>query len=414
MISRFTSTFLLLGAALLTCSPTLAVNPIALDRDYQFGDDAVEGASADVDVTTTFSGFTADSANSASIGGNNDSFQDIEAFGNPFYRDVSDRPGIASGLGIEFDGDGDYLKGANLNDPSTSAASFAYDDDEGDPAANTPGPLNYSGIANRFLQFWVKPDSASQANDQTIVTDADQHGVRIAGGKWSMRYAGADFDSDVDVAFDQWSHVMVTRPLGAANGSRMYVNGEAVTAAGGGYNGGSIDNLVIGSNTSRDENNAFDGGTEEFFHGVIDNLSMWVIGDNTGDPGPPIGQDFGEFDLFADNDFIADIYAFDLLDLDQDGTANAAGDVAAFVAGWRSTQEFNGVQVGGLNTLANGDVNFDGITNLLDWSIINAASPTAGGLIMAALNGQGVPEPGSMLLLGVGLTLAVSNRNRRR
>ena len=35
-------------------------------------------------------------------------------------------------MGISFDGNGDFLRGANLNLPSTSAAAFANDDDFAD------------------------------------------------------------------------------------------------------------------------------------------------------------------------------------------------------------------------------------------------------------------------------------------
>ena len=94
---------------------------------------------------------------------------------------------------------------------------------------------------------------------------------------------------------------MVARPSGAAGGSQLYVNGNAVVAAGGGYNGGVTEELVVGSNTGRDANLAFIGGTGEFYHGLLDDLTLAVLGDNTGEG----GQDYGYFDFGVDNQFAA-------------------------------------------------------------------------------------------------------------
>ena len=40
---------------------------------------------------------------------------------------------------------------------------------------------------------------------------------------------------------------------------------------------------LSGANTSRDEFGSFNGGTEGFFKGLVDDLTMSVIGDNSSD-----------------------------------------------------------------------------------------------------------------------------------
>lgn len=365
-----------------------------LDRDYLFGEDGFELGSAGDLAGTIFKGarLTFDSFGSPDTG----DLQDLLVEGNPRYASVSDRPFFSGGVGIAFDGNGDYLRGSNLNLPATSAASFSNDDDPSD--IQIPGPNNYEGISDRYFQFWVKPDSASQARTQSLVMDTNQHGVRIVDGKWSMRYAGGDFDSTADVDFDAWNHVMLARPFGAANGSRMFVNGVLVSAAPGGYDGTATEELVVGSDTSRDASLNFTGGSGEFFHGVMDNLSMSIIGDNSSFG----GQDYGGFDVFVDNEFIArTLEGIDIADVNANGTISGNGtgladadDVTAFVEGWRAKKSINGVQVGDLVTRRNGDLNLDGITDLSDWIILNEANPAAGALTAAAIS---VPEPASLL-----------------
>ena len=74
-----------------------------------------------------------------------------------------------------------------------------------------------------------------------------------------------------------------------------------------------------------------------------------------------------------------------------DGTGLFAGDdVTAFVSLWQQA-----------NTPENpnpADLNLDGITNLLDWSILNAENPSMGAAILAAFAGQNVPEPSAIII----------------
>ena len=119
------------------------------------------------------------------------------------------------------------------------------------------GPLDYRGIVDRSLQFWVRPDSAS--GTQSLVADTNQHGVRIEAGNFSMRYAGMDYDSGVSVTPGQWQHIMLRsqNDLGI-----LYVDGVAVSAVAGSYDVSDTADLVVGSNTAGGENDFFfTGGT---------------------------------------------------------------------------------------------------------------------------------------------------------
>ena len=380
-----------------------------LDREYGLGDDSFENASIGsiVGSGTAFE-TTFDSFGTPSFG----DLQDLSVQGDPVYADVSDRPLYDGGVGVTFDGTGDYLIGSNLNLPDTSAASVNHDDDPS--GVSTPGPNNYAGIVDRYLQFWVKPNSAAQNQTQSVVLDSNQHGVRIENGQWSMRYDGRDFPTGVDVSFDQWSHVMVARPMGATSGSRMYVNGVFVGAAAGGYNGSATEELVVGSNTGRDGDLNFTGGTEEFFNGSLDNLTLSILGDNS-DLG---GEDFGSFEFALDNEFASDMLSsVGIADVNMDGSVSGDGtgpatsdDVTAFVEGWLFENEINGIRSGDLTSRMKGDLDFSGRTDLRDYAILNMANSALGTAIRDRLF---VPEPSSgtlMIAVAMGLLLIVRQR----
>ena len=94
------------------------------------------------------------------------------------------------------------------------------------------------------------------------------------------------------------------------------------------------------------------------------------------------GQDYGGFDVAVDNEFIAlNLGGIAPDDVNGDGTifGNGTGpatsdDVTEFVEGWLNQKVINGIQIGDLSTRRQGDLNFDGITNLADWSIGMLAS----------------------------------------
>jgi hypothetical protein len=427
------SVLLLLAIAISLASTreSSAAEAFPLDREYKFGDDSQESGIPSNDVGVNFGGsfYTFDS-----VGNPTDSqpgsYQDLTRFGNPKYAVVSDRPYFAAGVGIAFDGDGDYLRGDNLNDPASSKASIGYNDDPGNNPANTPGRNNYNGIFDRQFQLWVKPDPVDAANTnktQSIVMDSNQHGLQIVNGKWSMRYAGTDYTTNIPVdtsANNGWSHVMVARPAGSPGGSRLYINGQVVAAASGNYSAAAHEELVVGSNTSRDVSNNFNGGTANYFHGVLDNLTMTLIGHNTAQAGPPVGMINSPFSFGSDNEYAVNfLSAYSVGDLTRDSNVTGDGsglpssdDVAAFIANWEFEQTINGIRVGDINSRLHGDFDFDGFVGLSDWNILRTHHVDAAALNLGALlagNYIHVPEPATGTWLALSLAVLVGARTRR-
>ena len=364
------------------------------DRVYLLGDDPFEGASLGGSVTTTF--------DSAGQSGQNQ-LVDLTAVNSPTYVPITGRPDGGGGVGIEFDGSqSEYLRTDNLGFPEISFSSVG----------SGVGTINYTGIADRGFQFWVQP-AAGVSDAQSLVMDTNQHGARITdSGVFSMRYAGVDYDSTVTATPGTWFHVMVVRPDTAANGARLYVNGVAAAAAPGGYDDDFSD-LVVGSNTGGDST-TFTGGTEEFFSGIIDDLEMFVIGvsdPSDGEPpAPPV--DFGAFDFATDNAFAEFSLSGVLGDLDNDSTFDV-DDRDAFISGWMSTNEVNGLVIGDLNSYSLGDINFDGVTDIFDLAEFQSALRSSGLPVITAAELSAVPEPSSVILLA-GLAGACWSSRRRR
>jgi hypothetical protein len=363
------------------------------DRVYQFGED--EGGSNGNTVATTF-----DSKGASGM----DQLVDLTAVGGPVYRSYTGRPDGVNGLGIEFNGaQSQYLRGDSLNWPEESFSAIG---------GNFVGTLNYNGIADRGMQFWVRPGATGV---QSIVMDSNQHGVRInESGNFSMRYNNRDTDSGVPVTAGTWYHIMVVRPEGTGGGSRMYVDGIAVAADNLSDYAASSANLVIGSNTGGDDGLAggvgFTGGTEEFFTGLIDDMNMFVIGDNSSNAGPPPGMNWGDFDFATENAYAELVLSGQPGDVDNNGMLNQA-DKDDFIAGWMNEHLVDDVRVGDLNSLASGDLNFDGITDIFDLAIMQNALTGNGlsAITAAELHSSRVPEPAgalaAVLLLALGATI---------
>ena len=379
------------ATALLACSTAHASQN---DRDYQMGDDPAESASNGGTISVTFDSQGQTQSNQ---------LHDLVATGTPVYRSYSGRPDGNNSLGVELDGNSEYLRSSRLGLPDTTISSVQST------------TLNYSGMVDRGLQFWVRPAATTA---QTMVMDTNQHGARInADGNFSMRYGGVDYDSTTPVSNGTWYHVMVVRPNGPANGSIMYVNGIAVTAAPGGYDGSDTAELVVGANTGGDDGSeggvGFTGGTEEYFSGIIDDLQLFVIGESNEFAGEP-GVDYGDFDFAADNDYAAFELSGVAGDLDNSGVFDAA-DRSQFIDGWMDVNEINGVRAGDLETFASGDLNFDGITDIRDLAEFQTLLPLAGLAAITAAELTGVPEPTTAaLLLSAALATAASRQRRRQ
>jgi hypothetical protein len=401
------SLFLLLVVLLMAVSAPAAT----LDRNYQFGDDAGENGVPGDPVGVFIDAFILTFDSVGTLGASD--LQDLEVEGNPTYVDTASRPLARGGeVGIRFDGN-DYLAGENLNGPVNSRASIDYVDDDGNPA---PGPHNYRTVVNRGFQMWVKAGSAGLGNGQpqSLVVDSNQHGALISGdGTWLLRYAGADVDSGVGVDAN-WHHVMVARPFGptgASGGARMWVDGVALAAAAGGYDAAVRERLVVGANTSLDETGNFTGGTQEYFRGDMDNLSMFIMGDSSSDLGPPPGQDYGEFDFGVTNEFAASVLSGIAGDIDQDGDLDEA-DKSDFVTGWLNENLVGGIPVGDINTIRSGDLNFDGVTDLRDLTLFQSALRDARMAPISASDLAGVPEPAGMMMTLLGLLSLVATRRQ--
>ncbi|WP_425398956.1 LamG-like jellyroll fold domain-containing protein [Aeoliella sp.] len=355
-----------------------ALATITLDRSYQFGDPGTSDATlappsveqaANVGegnpMGFVFGGTT-------STGDDESPFVDLEVFGAT-YTSTAARPGASAGhYGAHFDGVNDYLRGQRLGLPSTSVNSI----DGG-------GPLNYSGISDRGLHFWANPSSAGSGTAQSLIADTEQHGVRISsGGTWVMQYNGVTVDSGEPVSFDDWSHVMLVRPYGSAGGARLYVDGIAIAAAAGGYDGSDLSPLVVGANSGDTP------GTADYFSGVIDDLELFVMGQATESP----FDDWGTFDYATDNHVAASMLTGIAGDVDQDGSLTPQ-DVDDFIAGFFQRNLVNGIQVGDITSIKQGDLNLDGFTNLDDAFLLHTA------LVANGMGGLGqfgftvVPEP---------------------
>lgn len=102
-------------------------------------------------------------------------------------------------------------------------------------------------------------------------------------------------------------------------------------------------------------------------------------------------------------------------DLNLDGVAGGADDLAAFVAGWRYN---NGTGTGTITSWKNGDVTHDGKTDVNDFLRFRSGLSAGAGAELSALMSSyvsgGVPEPSTvMLILGPAVMFALRFRCRR-
>jgi hypothetical protein len=151
------------------------------------------------------------------------------------------------------------------------------------------------------------------------------------------------------------------------------------------------------------------GGALQFtnhYTGVIDDLSIYVYGDNTALG----GQNWGAFDLFEDNDWIA--AQIDALpggqlvmgDVNRNGSVGDE-DIAAFAANWRRENRLVGAHsqltVGDWATWGWGDLDHSGVVDFHDWYLLRSAHPDGPNLSLAAAlaGAYAVPEPSSAAIM---------------
>jgi hypothetical protein len=392
----------LLLAAMLWAMP-LGVAVTFDNRFWSFGEDPLEGGGIG-DVVGSLNNSPANLDSAVDSAGPTGNYYDIQRFGDPRY--AAGKPG-SGGTSASFDGVDDFFRHQfSINLPARSWI----------PSVNNSS-VNQTGIASHGMQMWVRPDSTKQDALQDIITDTPEHGIYItADNDWGYFYDDVRRDTNVDVAFDTWSHVMTLAgfedPVGGhrnGNGA-MLVNGVAVGA----YLGAAeadLTELSIGANQAGDGN---------FYKGLIDDVHMFIWGDNRF-PAPygggVDGRDFGTLFLGTDNEWIAGqlntLGATDPGDANLDGSVSNA-DISTLVDNWGTQRLVGGVQVGDWVSRQDGDLNYDGVVDLNDAYMLNGRliATGAGALDFSVFTGgASVPEPATMIVLGVaGVAFALRRR----
>jgi hypothetical protein len=265
---------------------------------------------------------------------------------------------------------------------------------------------------------WVRPTGAAAVGRQDIISDTSQFTIFISAPDAGIRYWGMthgdpnvnDNDvivvSDSAVNFNAWAHVSQVSYSGDAV---LYVNGMAVTHT------TNNSDTTPEDDANNNYNFVFGAGVDKvsnFYAGEVDDWEFSVFGNNTGNAGPPLGQNWGNIDLAVDNDFIRQaLIGKPLGDVNRNGVTDAA-DLTLFKLNWLSEKTINGFRVGDLSTRDVGDLNIDGIVNLADAVILRNGLIAAGSGAAFDL-GDLVPEPGSMFLAVFGL-MSVAGMRRRR
>src|SRR5262249_43542397 len=155
----------------------------------------------------------------------------------------------------------------------------------------------------------------------------------------------------------------------------LLVNGVAVAASTATF-ASATTNLTVASNTA---------GTGAFYKGALDDLSIFLWGNNTGqnkDGSPPNGANWGTLNLGTDNEWIAAKLASmgvtNPADVNLDGVVSGSGtgpaasdDVTFFIQHWMNVRQVNNLTVGDWISRQNGDLNYDGRTDMLDAFILH-------------------------------------------
>ena len=417
-------TRVLASVGLLLAISASAEASVTNDRLYTLGDDSLEVASAGI-VVGSGPGNVSPSQTLDSEGPTG-AYVDVIVHGDPKYVSVSDRPGAAAnGLGASFDGTGDALTGFSVNAP----------DGFWDNATYFPSgyPRNYESIFAHGIQAWVKPNAATQNVRQDIVVDTLEHGFSInSSNNWALQFDDVLVNSTASVAYGQWTHVMqlsgfddLVRGRSSTAGA-LLVNGVAVAARGGVYETGNTQ-LAFASNQD---------ATGNYFNGALDDVRIFLWGNNVGQTNGgagPNGQNWGTLNLATDNDWIQQelasraallaVPSIPAADVNLDGHVNGNGtgsvatdDVSAFIAFWNYQRRVDDIQVGDWISRQNGDLNYDGRTDLADVFLLRRAliSLGSGSFSLSLLNSHFVPEPAAGFLAMIGMTLLAICTGQRR
>jgi hypothetical protein len=409
------------------------------DRIYRLGDDPTEAPGEGNQVDTNYDiGNTADSEY-VDLAGTFYAYHDlyssaVDAVGNPgalpgptYTRtDATGRP-LAGAVewGVSFDGVDDYLYINGLHSTQavhngTGGMGFPQQaDNQALYWTATERVRNYDNLTQRYMAGWVRPTGSTATGRQDIVADTDQLTIFISAPDgmnkryWGLTHGPATTANDgeitvseTEVTFGQWYHVMHTSGIGGNDGI-LYVNGIAVAAEGQNATTNPGDatwnyNFVMGSGVDKTSNR---------FAGQIDDFVVGLSGNNSTVAGPPMGMNWGTFNLAEDNDYIADFMdGKPAGDVNLDGVLNQL-DIDVFVENWLTEKTVNGVDVGDLETRMNGDLDFNGAINLNDAFILRSAIVPGSGVVFEF--GNLVPEPTSVALALFGMLSLVGVRRRR-
>lgn len=293
---------------------------------------------------------------------------------------VSNSPAPGSTKAIQFDGSSQALQGPGFRDSYVDQAAY-----------NSNAPAAGGNLTTTFFQLsqaWVYPSSAGQGTDQVVWAIGDENGgLRItADGFWQLTAVGGATISatNAQVAFDQWTHIAVSRGGG---GATLRVNGSTAATASGSFSKWG-DFVTLGGNED----------LSLLFNGKVDNFDVG-------------GNHDGSFVAFQDLTFFSDLGIPAPTnvpgDVDQDGDADQADYNT-----WSTNAGFNNTfGLGDVTTLVKGDLNNDGRVDFFDFTEIASAVAAGGGSL--DLSSGNVPEPHSLALAAFG-ALAWSARRRRR
>lgn len=383
---------------LIACLDSLAATQA--DRLYRFGEDDLSSSGT---VFDTFDSVFVDGVSFVDA-------QDLTAGGSsPAYVSLGggglNDPlpgGVGSSVAVDFGGS-DFLIGAAFGNPSSTVSNTD---------ANSPILGDYDGLQGRGMQFWARPanaggGTAATGSTQTLISDGERHAVIIdANGLWRARYNNTFRTSTQAAAPDAWTHLMLVSPTGTT-GATFYIDGVAALGFTGNYSGGTND-LFVGARTNT-------LGSEEFYTGAIDEVDMFVLGDN--------GTVSAEFRYAEDNDFFTEVFLpaqgvfysggadWVVGDSDFDGDVDTA-DVNNLIGGWLSANTVvGGVQAGDYTSIMNGDFDVDGDVDREDFFLLRQANPAA---VAAVLGAGAVPEPAAGLSLACVAGFCACRRRDRR
>lgn len=258
--------------------------------------------------------------------------------------------------------------------PDADSQDLIIDESDGD----------YSETFDIGYQAWVKPAIEGLGALQVILASGggDTGGIAITEeGNWAHLSASVEGvkvrDTGVPVVFGQWANV-ATVIVGDGNSTQMFVNGALVNLNGDASLGTRDGSMSIGVRDATGAN---------AFVGAVDDLRMMVTSVLVGGFAP-------EFDLDVFEDAL---FSGVVGDVDQDGTVGISDyNIWAANVGFR-----NGLGAGDPGTLLMGDVDRNGSIDLADFSLIKAQAAAAGVVI---------PEPASLVMLGIGATMIVRRR----